>query len=227
MKILYSTKSRLQLSAILIAIAVVFYFYLKFPFYKLFPNYGWMSFVWIGGLFALGSMFGAYANRLRNWNVGIEAEEYVDDIANELPNGFIPLHNLVVGNKGNIDHVIVGPTGIWVIETKSHNGKITFDGRELKRDGRSLEKDFLGQAMAEAYAVKDILKKELQMQFDTQPIIIFAGNDVDVRFGLNKIKGVYVVGPTWLDRLITNNLIQKLDDQTINKVVDVLKKYKE
>ncbi|WP_084062218.1 nuclease-related domain-containing protein [Desulfofundulus thermosubterraneus] len=44
---------------------------------------------------------------------------------------------------GNIDHIMVGPTGVFVIETKSHFGEITFspDGN-LLLDGKPLEKDF-------------------------------------------------------------------------------------
>ena len=31
---------------------------------------------------------------------------------------------LVAGKRSNIDHVVLGPTGIFVLETKNHSGKI-------------------------------------------------------------------------------------------------------
>ncbi len=49
-------------------------------------------------------------------------------------------------DRGNIDRVVIGPPGIFAVETKAHGGVITYDGRQLLHDGRPLEKDFLRQA---------------------------------------------------------------------------------
>ena len=47
---------------------------------------------------------------------------------------------------GNIDHLVVGPGGVTIIETKSHRGTVRVDGLgALTVDGRYLERDVLVQ----------------------------------------------------------------------------------
>ncbi len=71
---------------------------------------------------------------------GKRAEWFVQKIAEKFPEDFIALGSLMLSEKGNIDQVIVGPTGVWTIEVKSHAGKITFNGHDLLRNGMPLHK---------------------------------------------------------------------------------------
>ncbi len=113
-----------------------------------------------------------------------------------------------------------------MIEVKSHRGKITFNGKELKRDGELLEKNFLSQAWAEKCAIRDILKEELKKEFFVQPVICFSDEDAELHFGLTTVKGVYVIGLNWLNKLILKNPT-RLNNSTIDEIVKILKKYKE
>jgi hypothetical protein len=47
-------------------------------------------------------------------------------LSSTLSNDYVLINDvqLVAGKKGNIDHIVVGPTGIFVLETKNHRGKI-------------------------------------------------------------------------------------------------------
>lgn len=59
---------------------------------------------------------------------------------------------------GNIDHIVVGQTGVFVIETKGHSGEITLSPEgELLRDGKPLEKDFLKQVLGQCFWLKEKL----------------------------------------------------------------------
>lgn len=54
---------------------------------------------------------------------GAEGEELVGAILDGLePAGWLTLHDVSLG-RGNIDHIAIGPAGIFTIETKSHRGK--------------------------------------------------------------------------------------------------------
>ncbi len=107
---------------------------------------------------------------------------------------------------------------------KSHTGKITFDRRELIRNGEPLEKDFLKQAWNETNAVRDMLKRELRKSFFVQPVICFS--DAELHFGFHLVRGVYVIGLDWLNRLILKNPTpQKLDGSIIDEIVNILEKY--
>jgi hypothetical protein len=75
---------------------------------------------------------GAYVQRpqtLEAWRIGAEAERktarYLDGLAEA---GCIVLHDRKVpGYGGNLDHVAVGPTGVWAIETKNLAGKVVIE----------------------------------------------------------------------------------------------------
>ena len=43
----------------------------------------------------------------------------------------------------NIDHVVIGPGGIFLIETKSHGGRIFANDGRLFLNGSKPQKDFL------------------------------------------------------------------------------------
>jgi len=226
MKLSYGAKKYVKVVIRFVIILVIGYFYVRYPFYKVFPNIPWASWVWIGGLLLFVNILGFVGAQGGKWRRGIQAELDVEDVSHELPGNFIVLSNIVPGRIGNIDQIIIGPTGIWVIEVKSHTGRITFDGKELRRDSELLEKDFLKQVWAETYAVHDILKRELNNNFFVQSVICFSDIDAEMRFGLKPVKGVYVIGLNWLNKLILKSPT-RLDSSTVNEVVKILEKYKE
>jgi hypothetical protein len=226
MKLSYGTKNFLRWTGWFFAILVIGYFYINYPFYKMFPNVLWLPLVWLGGIFLLVGILSGVAGEAGKWRRGIEAEHVVEDISYELPRRFNVLRNIIIGEKGNIDEIIVGPTGIWVIEVKSHSGRITFDGKELRRNGELFEKDFLKQAWAEGCAVRDILKKELNEDFFIQPVICFSSINTKLHFGKKPIKGVYVIGLKWLNELVFKSST-RLADSTAYELAEILKNYEE
>lgn len=69
-----------------------------------------------------------YYNRAKILALGIKGENRTADIIADLPEGYYGFQNLNItyqGKKSEIDLVVVGPTGIFVIETKNRNGHIT------------------------------------------------------------------------------------------------------
>lgn len=57
---------------------------------------------------------------------GAKAEEKVSDILEGLSKGYAVFNDFRCP-MGNIDHIAIGPTGIFVVETKSPRGEITQD----------------------------------------------------------------------------------------------------
>ncbi|MBP2045171.1 nuclease-related domain-containing protein [Methanobacterium aggregans] len=61
-------------------------------------------------------------SRGSSWIAGAYGEEIVSDYLQKLPDSFYIFNDVNPrGNWGNIDHVVVGPTGIFVIETKNYS----------------------------------------------------------------------------------------------------------
>src|SRR4051794_11771344 len=60
------------------------------------------------------------------WGKGSSGESRLASfVAREVGNLVIPLHDrLIPGTRGNIDHIFVAATGIWVVDAKAYKGKV-------------------------------------------------------------------------------------------------------
>ena len=83
------------------------------------------------------------------------AEDAIDGILRTLDETkYSVFRNLSMG-YGDLDHVVVGPTGIFVIETKSNRGAVELENGRLKiRDGDETRKDYERQASQASYQLK-------------------------------------------------------------------------
>jgi len=90
------------------------------------------------------------ANR---WLRGAEGERAVGAVCAEMEaDGWYAIHDVSLG-RGNIDHILIGPGGIFTIETKSHPGRIPVEGIYPK---------MLVQAYAEKKLLERITAREVQ-----------------------------------------------------------------
>jgi hypothetical protein len=85
------------------------------------------------------------------------------------------------------------------------------------------EKDFLKQAYAQAFSVKNIIKQKTGKDFFVQPIIVFSSSKAKMKFGFNKIKGVYVINRIWLSKLILEKE-NTLKEGDIEVIADIIKR---
>lgn len=161
--------------------------------------------------------------RLDKWFKGANAEVKVSDILGNLPSGFVVLNDIRCP-VGNIDHLVIGPTGVFVVETKSHRGTITVlpDGH-LRRNGKLLEKDFVKQVLGQV----SWLKKELSDNGIAVPyvnaVIVFTQGFVKV---YKPIKGVHVVSKKWLVKHIEEHN-GSLSEQIREQIVTHLSRFVE
>ena len=73
-------------------------------------------------LLGSGLLYYGY-NEGKSWNKGIIGESIVADYLNQLPKHYFIFNEVKFpGSYGNLDHIIIGPNGIFVIETKNYKG---------------------------------------------------------------------------------------------------------
>lgn len=117
--------------------------------------------------------------RARNLVRGERGELRVAEILEDLrSSGYRAFHDLV-GDGYNIDHVVVGPAGVFAIETKfrSGGGEIEFRNSEgLFVGGYPEEKDCLKQARGNAFEVSRIIKEHCRMNQWVKPLVVFVGD---------------------------------------------------
>lgn len=94
--------------------------------------------------------------------------------------GFEFFHD-IPGDGFNIDHLVVGPTGTFVIETKTYSkpvgreSRVAISDRGILVDGRKPTRDPLNQARANARWVRGLLLEVTGRPVFVQPIVVFPG----------------------------------------------------
>ncbi len=172
---------------------------------------------------AMGAKAEAVADRALQARRGARAEEAVGNLLGELPAGYFVVNDFV-SERGNIDHIVISTKGILTVETKSPKGVVTCEGEMLKRDGKSFEKDFIKQAWAEAYSIRDLLTGKGVCNLRPQPVIVFTEADVQVK---EKVRGVKIIGikdlhaflegmPNWMSERLSNGIIDCLSSTQNN-----------
>ena len=96
---------------------------------------------------------------LGRWRRGAEGEERVGQILEGLSaDGWHVIHDVSFG-RGNIDHIAIGPGGVFTVETKSHAGRISIDRLDPKM-------------LSQAYAEKKVL--EDRTGIEARPLLVFS-----------------------------------------------------
>jgi hypothetical protein len=105
---------------------------------------------------------------------GARGEEKVSSILQTLPETY-HIFNDFKASSHHIDHVVVGPAGVFSIETKFWSDKVTIEQGHILVGGVLPSRSPIAQARKEALAVKTQLKK-LGWDGGVSPILAFASN---------------------------------------------------
>jgi hypothetical protein len=109
----------------------------------------------------------------RAWRVGAAGEETVGTkLAKLTKHGWHVLHAIPVGDRGSdIDHVLVGPGGVFTINTKNHPGKKVWVGKHVvKVDGQSTQ--YLRNSRFEAERAQKLLAEAVGWPVFVRPVLV-------------------------------------------------------
>lgn len=95
--------------------------------------------------------------RVESYFKGARGEERVAGVLAALPDAWHVFHDFAAG-RHHVDHVLVGPTGVYAVETKNWRGRVTVERGEVIVDGVLADRAPLAQAARQADAVKAALK---------------------------------------------------------------------
>lgn len=97
----------------------------------------WPTFAWVSGVFAGAALcFYLFARLsppgwIENWQAGAWGEESTARALAPLEaEGWIVTHDLPAG-RGNIDHLVVGRGGVFLLDSKRISGSVTVDGEDV------------------------------------------------------------------------------------------------
>ena len=106
-----------------------------------------------------------------SWYLGAQGEITVGKLLATLPSDWTAFHAVPIGkNDTDIDHILVGPGGIFTINTKHHCGKHIWVGaRTVTVSGH--KKAYLPAAEHEAERVTTVLRERMPLLAPVQPVI--------------------------------------------------------
>ena len=111
---------------------------------------------------------GADGERVTGWWLG------------RLPDGWQVLNDVPVGDAGtNVDHLVIGPAGVFTINTKNLTGKVWVGPKSILHNRRRT--DFLAKASAEARLASQLLSTAVGGPVEVRGVLAIVCDDWTVK----------------------------------------------
>jgi hypothetical protein len=120
--------------------------------------------------------------KLSNFFKGAQGEE---DVARELAflSSDYRVFNCVESGKeallpsnGDYDHIVIGPTGVFVIETKNWSGTVTLEEGQILYNGKTPDRSPIDQVKTAARSMREKLSETCSETIEVKPLICFSAN---------------------------------------------------
>lgn len=117
--------------------------------------------------------------RIESFYKGARGEEKVAGIIRSFSPQYHVFNDFVAQGR-HVDHVVVGPTGVYAVETKNWRGRVTEEEGHILVDGHLPSRSPLAQVVKESQLVKTTLAKA-GWTGDVTPILVFASDTFTAR----------------------------------------------
>jgi hypothetical protein len=137
------------------------------------------------------------------WRSGAEGERVVGNMLDKLRDrGVVAIHDRrVPGRNANIDHIVVAPSGIFVVDTKNVAGKVVASRSGLRVAGRQQDKMLAGVA-GQVAVVGQALFGTVSPRVAVRGVLCFT--KADLPWLRPKPNGIALLYPRGLRRLLTS-----------------------
>ncbi len=163
-------------------------------------------------------------NRRRKLRLGYEGQLAVGQELNQLLRyGYYVYHDFPA-DKFNIDHIVVGPAGVYAVATKAwqtaktgngqSDGKVIYDGQKLHFPDWTETKP-LKQARRRAQWLSKWLSSAVGDYIHVQPVVALPGWFVD-RMSANSLP---VINPREARSILNSNQGSVLDEKMVSRIV--------
>jgi hypothetical protein len=130
----------------------------------------------------LASLF--FLRRYHFWRAGIEGEQKVVVALMPLDDSYFLINDIKLPSKrGNIDHILLSPKGIFVLETKNYSGMVRCYGDTWYVGPGSFAKPIGSvskQAKRNAYELSSFLERTIGLKIYVNPICVFVNPSLEL-----------------------------------------------
>jgi len=169
------------------------------------------------------ALFTAWSGRrLKSFLKGAEGEEIVARNLSFLPAGHTVFNDIQLEDGGpSFDHIVVAPTGLFVIETKNWSGEITFENGRVLCNGNVPQRSPLKQVKEASAALLNHLSAAQCPEAPVHPVVCFVNNRP--QGGLTNVGGVRICTDADLNELFENTLETPMPEGSLSIITDELK----
>lgn len=145
---------------------------------------------------------------------GARGEEKVAGVLASLPDAYHVFNDFAAG-RAHVDHVVVGPGGVFSVETKTWRGAVTVEDGRILLNGQLPDRDPLAQTAREAALVRAALAAKgwrgvvtpvlvfatdsfLARRADVRGVVVINSDELRAGFASDRV----VIPPAELDRLV-------------------------
>ena len=160
------------------------------------------------------------------WGKGLAAEDTVGKSLLALPPEYKVIEDFNTG-RGNIDVIVIGPTGLFTIEVKATKGFVSYRNGQLTIDGRFPEKDYIAQTEAERYWLSNTLRQNFNTDYPVTGLLEFPFGKIDKGTINGPIKDGVWIGEGNFHRYLINKSRNHLSPDEIERIYTFLNTLKE
>lgn len=161
--------------------------------------------------------FKSIENEHMNFRKGVMGEAVIGYILEGFPDDYRVIHDLSTP-FGNLDHVVIGPTGAYVIDAKNWKGVVSADGNgELLLNGKPTQKPEIQNLMRRIMSIKEKINVLSSLDPYIQGIFAFPSAYVEAKWGstgyVNCVKDEQIY-----HYIVENKKSKKLDKKTVESI---------
>ena len=155
-----------------------------------YTSWAYLSFMFLGAITAFylckyqTRRIDHYERERKNWRKGAVGECMVADELGTLSDEYWVI-NEVTTVSGNLDHVVVGPTGVFAIETKNWRGTVAADSDgELVLNGKTASTPHVRNFVHRTMGIREqVITVTRQDELFIKAVMVFPRARVDAKFG--------------------------------------------
>jgi len=162
----------------------------------------------------------------RRWTKGAKGEELVAEYLENLGDSYKIFNDLKFKNfDGNMDHLIIGKNGIFIIETKYFTGKVFCEKdtwtKEIRGELRYIKSPSI-QVKKNAVKLKELIQRETSVKnLWVQGIVVISNENCHVEI---KEPTVPILRPNQIKNFI-NNQKMNLTGKELNEIIKLIENH--
>ncbi|MEV6777082.1 nuclease-related domain-containing protein [Streptomyces syringium] len=137
-----------------------------------------------------------------SWFKGLAGERIAGAELDRLrAQGWKVLHSIQLAGGGDIDHLLVGPGGVFTVNTKNFQGKSVWVGDDMVKVDHGPPHPYPAKSRAEATYARGVLERYCPFPVEVEPVLVFVGVEelpkaaTQLQVRVYRVREVAALGP--------------------------------